>query len=507
VRTWQWVAAAGVGTALAAGLVVSQSTPARALNLFGTEEQKAPAAKAPETVGTMTLPNFVELAKRNFPAVVNISTTSNGGEGSGGARRAPGGPPQGPGGPDDPFHEFWEPFEKFFGPGQMPRRPFRQKSLGSGFVIDNQGLILTNNHVIEDADEIVVKLSDGSEHKAKMLGRDKKTDIALIRIDKSPTVNPVTLGDSDRLEVGEWVMAIGNPFGLESTVTAGIVSAKGRHIGAGPYDNFIQTDASINPGNSGGPLINLRGEVVGINSAIYSRSGGNIGIGFASPINIAKDLLPDLQQKGHVTRSWLGVLIQKVTPDIAASLGLQDSSGALVADVMKDGPAKEAGIQVGDVIVEFNAIPVKDSADLPLLVARTPVGKSVRVKVLRGKSEKLLDVKMKELKEDEVEVAGGQGESLDLGLTVQNLTPEIAESLGLDPSTKGVVVGMVAPGSPADEAQLRRGDVILEVNRKPVKDATSFHSAAKVAEKGKSLLLLVKRGDSTIFLALKRDKS
>ena len=199
---WQWVAAAGVGSALAAGLVVSRSTPARALNLFGSEEHKPPAAKAPEVSGAMTLPNFVDLAKRNFPAVVNISTTSNGGEGvgggeggggSGGNRRGPGGPPQGPGNPDDPFHEFWEPFERFFGPGQMPRRPFKQKSLGSGFVIDKQGLILTNNHVIEDADEIVVKLADGSEHKAKMLGRDKKTDIALIRIDKAPTVNPVTL--------------------------------------------------------------------------------------------------------------------------------------------------------------------------------------------------------------------------------------------------------------------------------------------------------------------------
>ena len=508
--TWQWVAAAGVGTALATGFVLSQSTPARALNLFGNEEPKPPAAKAPEPAGAMTLPNFVDLAKRNFPAVVNISTTSNGGSDGGiggGTRRGPGGSPQGPGGPDDPFHEFWEPFERFFGPGQMPRRPFKQKSLGSGFVIDRQGLILTNNHVIEDADEILVKLSDGSEHKAKLLGRDKKTDIAVIRIEKPPAAEPVTLGDSDRLEVGEWVMAIGNPFGLENTVTAGIVSAKGRHIGAGPYDNFIQTDASINPGNSGGPLINLRGEVVGINSAIYSRSGGNIGIGFASPINIAKDLVPDLEQKGRVTRGWLGVLIQKVTPDIAESLGLHDSSGALVADVMKDGPAKEAGIQVGDVIVEFNGTAVKDSADLPLLVARTAVGKTVKVKVLRGKSEKLLDVKVKELKEDEVEVAAGQSESEDLGLTVQNLTPEIAESLGLDASTKGVVVGMVAPGSAADDAQLRRGDVILEVNRKPVKDAAAFRSAVKATEKAKSLLLLVKRGDSTIFLALKRDKS
>ena len=486
------------------------------MNLFGTDEPKAPPPKAaepqPSQPSMMTLPNFVDLAKRNFPAVVNISTTSNGGGaemGGGMGRRGPGGPGGGPapGSPDDPFRDFWEPFERFFGPGQMPRRQFKSKSLGSVFLIDRHGLILTNNHVIEDADEIVVKLADGTEHKAKMLGRDKKTDIAVIRIEKAPAVNPVVLGDSDHLEVGEWVMAIGNPFGLENTVTAGIVSAKGRHIGAGPYDNFIQTDASINPGNSGGPLINLRGEVVGINSAIYSRSGGNIGIGFASPINIAKELVPDLEQKGRVTRGWLGVLIQKVTPEIAESLGLQDSSGALVADVMKDGPAKEAGIQVGDVIVEFNGTAVKDSQDLPLLVARTPVGKTVPVKLLRAKAEKIVDVKVKELKDEEVEVAGAPDEHEDFGLTVQNITPQIAESLGLDASTKGVVVGMVAPGSAADEAQLRRGDVILEVNRKPVKDVAAFRSAVKGTEKGKNVLLLVKRGDSTVFLTLKNDKS
>jgi serine protease Do len=489
------------GGLLATSVVVLFCGAAHALNLFGTDEAKPTPPKASEPAGVLTLPNFVDLAKRSFPAVVNVSTTSNGGE-SGGIRRGQ----EGPGNPDDPFHEFWEPFERFFGPGQQPHRPFKQKSLGSGFVIDKQGSILTNNHVIEDADEIVVKLSDGSEHKAKVLGRDKKTDIALIRIDKALNVSPVVLGDSDRLEIGEWVMAIGNPFGLENTVTAGIVSAKGRHIGAGPYDNFIQTDASINPGNSGGPLINLRGEVVGINSAIYSRSGGNIGIGFASPINIAKDLLPDLEQKGHVTRGWLGVLIQKVTPEIAESLGLADASGALVADVMKEGPAKAGGVQVGDVIVEFNGRAVKDSTDLPLLVARTPVGKIVKVKVLRAKAEKLLDVRVQELKEDEVEVASAQGGTSDLGVTVQNLTPELAESLGLDTSAKGVVVAGVTPGSAADDAQLRRGDVILEVNRKPVKDAAAFRAAVKSAEKAKSVLLLVKRGDSTIFLALKREK-
>ncbi|HSD10902.1 MAG TPA: DegQ family serine endoprotease [Candidatus Binatia bacterium] len=498
MSNWQ----AGWGAALAVNLILGSISPARAINLFGTGDEEKPAPKSAAPTTGVTLPDFVDLAKRNFPAVVNISTTTTSNEGAAG--RGSGGPG---GNPDDPFHEFFEPFERFFGPGQSPRRPFKQKSLGSGFVIDPHGLILTNNHVVEDADEIVVKLADGSEHKAKLLGRDKKTDIALIRIDKTPAVSPVALGDSDRLEVGEWVMAIGNPFGLENTVTAGIVSAKGRHIGAGPYESFIQTDASINPGNSGGPLINLRGEVVGINSAIYSRSGGNIGIGFASPINIAKDLLPELEQKGRVTRGWLGVLIQKVTPDIAESLGLKDASGALVADVMKEGPAKEAGVQVGDVIVDFNGTVVKDSADLPLLVARTPVGRVVKVKVLRGKSERVLEVRVQALKDDEVEVASSPSESENLGLAVQNLTPEIAQSLGLEAATKGVVVSAITPGGAADDAQLRRGDVILEVNRRAVKDAAAFHGALNSAEKGKSLLLLVKRGDSTIFLALKRENS
>jgi serine protease Do len=491
LRKKRWRAAATWGAALAGYLIFVPSAPRAA------EPPEPPAVRTGESSTGLTLPNFVDLARKSFPAVVNISTTSNG-DGSG--SRGSGGGLQGQ--PGDPF---WDPFDRFFGPGQQPRRSFKQKSLGSGFLIDKQGSILTNNHVVEDADEIVVKLSDGTEHKAKVLGRDKKTDVALIRIDRAPAVTPIVFGDSDRLQVGEWVMAIGNPFGLENTVTAGIVSAKGRHIGAGPYDNFIQTDASINPGNSGGPLINLRGEVVGINSAIYSRSGGNIGIGFASPINIAKDLLPDLESHGRVTRGWLGVLIQKVTPEIAESLGLHETSGALVADVTKGGPAKEAGIQVGDVIVEFDGSPVKESLDLPLLVARTPVGKLVKVKVLRGNGEKSIEVKVQQLQDDEVEVSRAAGAPEDFGLTVKDLTPEVAESLGIDSSIEGVVVASIVPGSPADEAQIRRGDVILEVNRRPVADSAAFRTAVLATEKGKSLLVLVKRGDSTIFLALKRE--
>jgi serine protease Do len=284
-------------------------------------------------------------------------------------------------------------------------------------------------------------------------------------------------------------------------VTAGIVSAKGRFIGQGSYDNFIQTDAAINPGNSGGPLINLKGEVVGINSAIFSRSGGNIGIGFAIPINVAKDMLPELEEKGRVTRGWLGVMIQKVTPDIAENFGLKDTKGALVADVVKDGPAQEAGIKVGDVIVEFDGRPIKDSTELPMLVARTSVGKTVTLKLIRDKRTETLSVTIGELKDEEQVAAGGKERGL--GLTVQPLTPDIAESLGLGSEVKGVVVSAVEPGSSADDAGLRRGDVILEVNREPVKDLASYRKALTAAGKGKSVLLLVRRGESTIFMALK----
>ncbi|MBI2992433.1 MAG: Do family serine endopeptidase, partial [Deltaproteobacteria bacterium] len=284
--------------------------------------------------------------------------------------------------------------------------PYRQKSLGSGFIIDRDGSILTNNHVVENAQKIVVKLADGQEYEAKVVGRDPKTDIAVIKINAKGNLPVAGLGDSDRLEVGEWVMAIGNPFGLDNTVTSGIVSAKGRQIGQGPYDNFIQTDASINPGNSGGPLINLNGEVVGINTAIFSRTGGNIGIGFAIPTNLVQELLPQLKGNGKVTRGYLGVAIQKVTPEIAESLGMNRARGALVADVSKDGPAEKAGVAVGDVILEFDGREVTGSTDLPILVARTAVNKKVRLKVLRDKKEVTLTAAVGELKEEKAAASG-----------------------------------------------------------------------------------------------------
>jgi serine protease Do len=383
----------------------------------------------------------------------------------------------------------------------MPRGgPQRQRSLGSGFIIDADGFILTNNHVVENAQKIVVKLADDQEYEAKVVGRDAKTDIAIIKINAKAALTAASLGDSDNLDVGEWVVAIGNPFGLDSTVTSGIVSAKGRHIGQGPYDNFIQTDASINPGNSGGPLINLRGEVIGINTAIFSRTGGNMGIGFAIPINLAKEVLPQLRGKGKVTRGYLGVLIQKVTPEIAESLGMDRGYGALVANVSKDGPADKAGVKVGDVIVEFDGKEVKDSGDLPIIVARTAVDKKIRMKVLRDKTEVTLNVAVGELKDEEV--VASAPEKGELGMTVQKLTPQLAENLGLD-KTDGVVVTAVEPGSAADEAGIRRGDVIVEVDRKPVRGVEEYRKFIAGSRKGRGILFLVRRGESTLFLALK----
>ena len=471
---------------LVVGLGISGSldwlAPSRAVNLMG---ESGNADLRPNQ-----LPDFVALAKRMQPLVVNISTTQVS-EGRGGQEFGS------PFGDDDPFNDFWR---RFFG-GPAPRGPQRQRSLGSGFIIDSDGSILTNNHVVENAQKIVVKLlDDEQEYEAKLVGRDPKTDVAVIKVNAKKNLPAASLGDSDRLEVGEWVVAIGNPFGLDSTVTSGIVSAKGRHIGQGPYDNFIQTDASINPGNSGGPLINLRGEVIGINTAIFSRTGGDIGIGFAIPINLVKEVLPQLRGKGKVTRGFLGVLIQKVTPELAESLGMDKGRGALVANVSKDGPADKAGVKVGDVIVEFDGKEVKDSGDLPIIVARTGVDKRVRMKVLRDKKEITLTVTVGELKEEEV--VASSPEKGELGLTVQRVTPQMAESLGLE-KADGVVVTVVEPGIAADEAGIRRGDIIMEIDRKPIRNIDEYKKSVAAIRKGRGVLFLVRRGEGTLFLALK----
>ncbi len=428
--------------------------------------------------------NFSDLAEKVRPGVVNIQVVKT-------VKNADFGFP----------YPFRNPFGDFFGPfsDENPHRSPEQQGVGSGFVISSEGYILTNNHVVDDANQIKIKLSDGKEYDAKVVGRDPKTDLALLKAEGVSGLHPLQLGDSDSLKVGNWVVAIGSPFGLEQTVTAGIVSAKGRVIGSGPYDNFIQTDASINPGNSGGPLLNTEGEVIGINTAIFSQSGGNVGIGFAIPVNMAKEIVPQLKDKGHVTRGWLGVGIQKVTPELAKSFGLKEEKGALVSQVAKGGPADKGGIETGDVIVEFDGKQVADSNDLPRMVASIPVGKTVPVKLLRGGNAVDREVKVGEM-EQKAEVASASTRK-PLGMTVQNITPEIAKGLGLK-SESGILVASVVPGSPAAKADIRSGDVIQQVNKKPVKDVEDFKQKIENAKDQETMLLLIQRGENTLFAAL-----
>ena len=368
------------------GVMVSTSTGARNAP-FWTE---TPPTQVPHGPGAQ----FCRARRASEPFCGEHQYDSGGeGTGAGTATTMPRLPFPNPFGERDPFEEF---FERFFG-GENPQREFRRRSLGSGFIINREGYIVTNNHVVENASDIKVSLSDKEEHDAKVIGRDPKTDVALIKIEAKKDLPAVALGDSSKLRVGEWVIAIGNPFGLGHTVTTGIVSAKGRIIGAGPYDDFIQTDASINPGNSGGPLFNMNGEVVGINTAIIASGQG---IGFATPINVAKDLLVQLREKGRVVRGWLGVQVQRVTPELAKSFGLDRERGALVADVMADTPAAKAGIERGDIIVEFNGRKIEEMNDLPRVVAATPPDADVPMKLLRKGQEKVVQVKVAELKEE-----------------------------------------------------------------------------------------------------------
>ena len=438
-----------------------------------------------KTTRVEELPSFAGLVEKLKPSVVNISTTSV-------VRERGFSPFSSPFGEEDPFEEF---FKRFF--GEVPQQEFRQHGLGSGFIISEDGYVVTNNHVIDKAQDIEVILEGGEKYKAKIIGKDSKTDLALLKIEPRKKLSAVRFGDSDKLEIGDWVIAVGNPFGLGHTVTAGIVSAKGRVLGLGAYDDFIQTDAPINPGNSGGPLFNLSGEVVGVNTAIVA---GGQGIGFSIPINMAKDVVRQIKEKGRVVRGWLGVLVQQITPEIGESMNLKEPKGALVSDVTSKGPAEKAGIKRGDIIVEFNGHKIEKVHELTSMVAIIPPGTQVKLKVIREGKEKDITVRLGELPEKIARKEEGVKEKL--GLTVQEITPQIADRFNLG-EENGVVITDVDPGSITDESGLQPGDVILEINRQTIKNIDDYKSAVEMIEKGKTALFLVKRGENTMYVGVK----
>lgn len=404
------------------------------------------------------------------------------------------------GGPNDFFRRFFgEPPNSH---GQMmPQQKRHEVGQGSGFIVSPDGIILTNNHVVAHADKINVKLLDGREFDAKVLGTDPASDVAVIKID-AKDLPYLKFGNSDKLEVGDWVLAFGNPFGLSHTMTAGIVSAKGRSgIGLNDYENFIQTDAAINPGNSGGPLVNLDGQVVGMNSAIYSRSGGYMGIGFAIPINMVAQVRDQLIKHGKVVRGQLGVYIQQLTKDLADSFGISDAKGLLVSKVIKGTAADKAGIKQGDVIVRRDGQPVSKLAEFRNRIAMTPPGTKVKLDILRDGKAQTVTVVMGTLSEKQASAEGGEQSTSGFGLSLQKLTPDLADQLGYQ-GQKGVLVTSVDPGSPADDAGIQRGDLIQEVNRQPVTTPDQVDNAL-AARKGKPALLLVRHGDATRYVALK----
>jgi serine protease Do len=449
---------------------------------------------------------FVEVVKKAKPAVVHIRVEKSLATSE----------------YDQQYEEFFNNpfFERFFGPQfrqqqpqqnpQQRQRRQKQQGQGSGFIISSDGYILTNNHVVEGADTITVFLSDEKEYKAELIGADPQSDVALIKIKDSGRLPVLPLGDSDALEVGEWVIAIGNPFGLSQTVTAGVVSATGRSsVGINEYENFIQTDAAINPGNSGGPLLNINGEVVGINSALYSRTGGYMGIGFAIPINMVKNIEAQLKNAGKVTRGWLGVVIQNVDENLARSFGLDKAEGILVSEVQPGSPADTSGVQQGDVIVRLNGTTLKDVADLRNRVALLPPDSTAKLDLIRNGKAVSVEVNIGARPNDVSEAATtspeGSGSLLEqFGLAFQNLTPELADRLGYD-DKQGVVISQVEPGSPASTAGLRPGQLIEEVNKKAVRNVKELQQVMGKSDDKKRLLLRVRSGNLSQYVVLIAD--
>ncbi|MEN8246381.1 MAG: Do family serine endopeptidase [Thermodesulfobacteriota bacterium] len=438
------------------------------------------AGAAQDTATIMVPANFSELAKAAKPSVVNIRTVTTV-KGGGRVFRHFFGSPHG----KNPFEEFWGPHAE-----NGPSKDFKQRSLGSGFIIDQEGYIVTNNHVVENADQITVKLADENEYDAIMVGRDPKTDLALIKIETTDVLTPINMGDSGKLNVGDWVVAIGSPFGLEQTVTAGIVSAKGRTIGAGQYDDFIQTDASINPGNSGGPLINMAGEVVGINTAIVASGQG---IGFAIPVDMAKGIIAQLKTSGEVTRGWLGVGIQNLTPELAQYYKLEENEGVLVTQVFKGDPAEKGGIRANDIIIAVDGHPVSSVRELSGVIANTRIGKRTEVAFMRDGKKKTVYVELAKRDDEVRKVKSEPEQSGDLGIELMELTPEYAKQFGYEEDEEGVLVGGLAPGGKAENADVKRGDLIKEVNHVKVSSIKAFMKEAKKVEEEETISFLIRR--------------
>jgi serine protease Do len=440
------------------------------------------------TTAPVSMPgSFAELADKLSPTVVNVKVTKVEQAGF-----------QGPNMQGNPYGDF---FGRFFdGKEQIPRS-YRTQGAGSGVIISKDGYVLSNNHVVEGAKEVTVTLSNEQEYTAKVIGTDPKTDLAVLKINADKDLPSATLGDSEQLKVGDWVVAIGNPFGLNHTVTSGIVSAKGRVIGAGPYDDFIQTDASINPGNSGGPLFNMNGEVVGINTAIIPQGQG---IGFAIPIHTAKPLIPQLVSNGEITRGYLGVNIQDITAELAEAMHIEEAEGALVADVVSGSPAEKSGIERGDIIIDFDGKTIKESHDLPVKVAATPVGEEVKVTVLRDGKEKQLTVNVAKLTPDGSHFGkSAESDKAKWGLQLHELNPQLEEQLGFQ-ADQGVAVVGVEPDSAAAEAGIRKGDVIIEVNRKAVASVDEVKEKINQADDKDHLLLLVQRQNGKFYVPLEQ---
>ena len=443
---------------------------------------------AQSDINPTTPVSFADLADKVKGSVVNISTTQV-------VEGNPLLPFMGPGSPFGDFFGHNIPKEFF---GNNPHPKMKTHALGSGFVISEEGLILTNNHVVEKATEIKIKLQNGKEYGAKLIGRDPKTDLALIQVAPDKDFpKAAVLGDSDALRVGDWVMAVGNPFGLGHTVTTGIISAKSRVLGAGPYDDFLQTDAAINPGNSGGPLFNMQGQVIGVNTAIIAQGQG---IGFAIPVSMAKELLPQLKT-GRIVRGWLGVMIQDITPELAKSFGLKSSEGVLISDVVKGSPAEKGGLLRGDIIQRIDGKEIENAHKLSQLVAGTVPGTLIKIDLLRNGKAETISLKLGTMPEEGQKIASQQKES-DWGMMVQELTPQLARQLSLKPGTTGVVISDITAGSPAAEAGLRSGDLITEVNRTAIKNLHDYQQALKQVIKGENLLLLVKRAGGALYVVL-----